>query len=115
MEADILRVLAAQSGVSWMSEFSMDLTEMYDFLGTSSEASREDLERALKKLASEGLVSLEKRRKAGISGEAVKDVLVNVKDLHGLRLALTQDEAYRRYSYGRYTRVKEALEKKGQS
>lgn len=115
-EADILRVLGAQNGVSWMSELSMDLREMDDFLGTSSEVSRKDVERALKKLSSQGLVSLEKRkRRVGVSGETIKDVLVKVNDLRGLRLALTRDEAYRRYSYGRYTLIRDALEKKGQA
>jgi len=115
VEADILRLLAAQNGVSWGSELSIDLTEMNDLLGTTSPASVKDVETALKKLASEGLVSLEKRKKAaGVSGEPVSDVLVTVCDLHGLRLALTRDESYRRYSYERYSRIKDALEKKGQ-
>lgn len=116
VEADTLRVLAARNGVAWSSELPMDLTEMYDFLGTRSEASREEVERALKKLASDGLVSLENRKRtAGVSGEPAKDILVNVNDLRGLRLALTQDDIYRRYNYGRYTRVRDALERKGQA
>jgi len=111
LEADILRVLAAQNGVSWGSEVSIDLVEMYDFLGTSPQASEKDVESALKKLASEGLVSLEKRKRgSGGSGEPVNDVLVGVNDLRGLRLALAGDEVYRRYSYARYTRIKDALE-----
>ena len=116
VEADILRVLAAQNGVAWSSELPMDLTEMYDFLGTGSEASRQDVERALKKLASDGLVSLENRKRTtAVSGGPAKDTLVNVNDLHGLRLALTRDDIYRQYSYGRYTRIKDALERKGQA
>jgi len=116
LEADILRVLAAQNGVSWGSEVSIDLVEMYDFLETSSQASENDVESALKKLASEGLVSLERRKRgSGASGEPVNDVLVNVNDLRGLRLALAGDEVYRRYSYARYKRIKDALEGKSQS
>ena len=116
VEADILRLLAAQNGVSWGSEVSIDLVEMYDFLGTSPQASEKDVESALEKLASEGLVSLERRKRgSGASGEPVNDVLVNVNDLRGLRLALAGDEGYRRYSYARYMRIKDALEGRSQA
>lgn len=91
---DILRALVAFGGSLWGSEIPDTVSQLH-VEGLSYELSKKLIESALKELASAGVVSVEKAKRATEKG-AEDDVLVRLRD-DRVRVELSGDPVLAKY------------------
>ena len=112
MMADLIRVLAVYSGVSWRSELIPDLLRFYQSLGRLEVVNSKLVDEALDKLQSEGLVTVEERvRGSWLRPGTITDKLVRLVDLATTIGILRGDQTFARYVHERYRGVRERLGK----
>ncbi|QOJ79475.1 hypothetical protein IG193_03165 [Infirmifilum lucidum] len=94
LKLDVLRALVVFGGSLWLSEIPSSIERLY--LGERAAPSTSDVKKALKDLASRGLVRTEERVRGTDKPQGEKDVLVLLADGR-VRGSLLSDEVLNRY------------------